>query len=104
MNFDISSSKENVARQKRTIAELLLDFSPNQRVAWPNRAAALAEVDESLHEDKRRISALTVYLGAHDHLCATSLGGVNLFPGVLDHAKNIRNLKGHQYEFYQRCG
>ena len=159
MNFDISTSREDVSRHREAIAELLLDFSPSQHSAWPSRTAALAEVDESLQEDKRRVSAvavadgnaigwiagfetythafevhpvvvrrdrqrrgvgrglleafeaaarefgaLTVYLGADDHVCATSLGGVRLFPGVLGRAREICNLKQHPYEFYQRCG
>lgn len=159
MNVDVSTSREDVARHRDGIAGLLLDFTPSQHSAWPSREAALAAVDESLQEDKRRISAvavadgaavgwiagfetysrgfelhpivvkhdcqrkgvgrslleafeaaarrlgaLTVYLGADDHVCSTSLGGVDLFPGVLAHAQEIRNLSQHPYEFYQRCG
>lgn len=48
--------------------------------------------------------ALTVYLGSDDHISATTLGGVDLFPNVLSHLQDLRNVKGHPYEFYQRCG
>ncbi len=34
----------------------------------------------------------------------TSLGGVDLYPGVLDRLREIRNLRGHPFGFYQRLG
>jgi aminoglycoside 6'-N-acetyltransferase I len=34
----------------------------------------------------------------------TSVGGVELYPDVLGHAKRIRNLGGHPYEFYEKLG
>lgn len=34
----------------------------------------------------------------------TSLGGVELFPNVLERAAAIRNHRGHPYEFYQKVG
>lgn len=58
----------------------------------------------ALEEFARSSGALTVLLGSDDHVAATSLGGVELFPNVLDKVKTIRNLKGHPFEFYQRCG
>jgi aminoglycoside 6'-N-acetyltransferase I len=47
---------------------------------------------------------LTLWLGTDDEANMTSLGGVDLFPNVLDHLANIRNLRGHPYEFYQKLG
>ena len=34
----------------------------------------------------------------------TTLSGVDLYPNVLAHLANIRNLRGHPYEFYQKLG
>ena len=59
---------------------------------------------QTFEQAARVFGALTVYLGADDHICATSLGGAPLFPDVLRRAQGIRNLQHHQYEFYQRCG
>lgn len=155
----LSDSPDEVRARADQIAAILLDFSPENHVAWPSRGAATAEVAESLGDDKRRISivalignevvgwiaghegyshafeihpvvvkatwqhrgigrallaafeekaaavgALTVYLGSDDERYATSLGGTELFPGVLDHVRELRNLAGHPFEFYLRCG
>jgi aminoglycoside 6'-N-acetyltransferase I len=56
---------------------------------------------------EREISArggLTLWVGSDDHLCQTSIGGVDLYPNVLDKLRAIRNLKEHPYEFYQKVG
>jgi aminoglycoside 6'-N-acetyltransferase I len=34
----------------------------------------------------------------------TTLAGVNLYPNVFEHIATIKNLHGHPYEFYQKCG
>jgi aminoglycoside 6'-N-acetyltransferase I len=47
---------------------------------------------------------VTLMLGTDDHVNLTSLGGIDLYPNVLEHLMNIRNLKGHPYEFYQKVG
>lgn len=57
-----------------------------------------------LEESAREAGALTMYLGTDDQTGMTSLAGVDLYPGVLDHAREIRNVRGHPFEFYQRCG
>jgi aminoglycoside 6'-N-acetyltransferase I len=46
----------------------------------------------------------TVYLGTDDENNRTSLGGVELYPNVLEHVSRIRNLRRHPYEFYQKLG
>lgn len=46
----------------------------------------------------------TVYLGADDETSQTSLAGVDLYPDVWRHVQNIRNIRRHQYEFYQKLG
>ncbi len=47
---------------------------------------------------------LTLWVGTDDEDNMTSLSGMNLYPNVLDHLANIRNLRGHPYEFYQKLG
>ena len=49
----------------------------------------------------------TLHLGTDD--CADdgpqpSLGGVDLYPDLLAQIANIKNLRNHPYEFYQRMG
>lgn len=46
----------------------------------------------------------TVMLGADDETNATSLGGIDLYPDVTQHIRTIKNLKNHQFEFYQKQG
>ena len=47
---------------------------------------------------------LTLMLGTDDEDGMTSLSGVDLYPNLWQHIANIRNLKGHPYEFYQKQG
>lgn len=46
----------------------------------------------------------TIYLGSDDEDNMTSLGGVDLYENLTEHIANIRNLKRHPYEFYQKQG
>lgn len=34
----------------------------------------------------------------------TSIGGVDLYPGVLAKTAEIRNIRNHPFEFYQKIG
>ena len=52
----------------------------------------------------RQRGGLTVLLGSDDEDDMTSLSGVELYPDVWTHVRNIRNLRGHPFEFYQKCG
>ena len=47
---------------------------------------------------------LTILLGTDDEDNMTSLASVDLYPNPLAHAQNIRNLRRHPYEFYQKLG
>ena len=47
---------------------------------------------------------LTLWLGSDDEDGMTSLSGVDLYPNPLEHLTNIKNLRGHPYEFYQKLG
>ncbi|MFC1716766.1 GNAT family N-acetyltransferase [Candidatus Poribacteria bacterium] len=57
-----------------------------------------------LEEQAKARGGVTLTLGTDDHANLTSLGGIDLYPNVLEHLMNIRNLKGHPYEFYQKVG
>jgi aminoglycoside 6'-N-acetyltransferase I len=45
-----------------------------------------------------------MYLGTDDVTGLTSLGGKDLFPGVLGNLAQLRNLEDHPYGFYLREG
>jgi aminoglycoside 6'-N-acetyltransferase I len=46
----------------------------------------------------------TVWLGTDDQSGRTSLGGIDLYPDVLDKLKALRNLDLHPFEFYLKLG
>jgi aminoglycoside 6'-N-acetyltransferase I len=52
----------------------------------------------------RQRGGLTIILGSDDEDDMTTLSGVDLYPEVWTHIAHIRNLRGHPYEFYQKCG
>jgi aminoglycoside 6'-N-acetyltransferase I len=52
----------------------------------------------------RESGAFTLWVGTDDEAEMTSLGGADLYPGVLDRLRDIRNLRGHPFGFYQRLG
>ncbi len=47
---------------------------------------------------------LTIQLGTDDEDGMTSLSDCDLYHNLWDQIANIQNLKGHPYEFYQKCG
>jgi aminoglycoside 6'-N-acetyltransferase I len=56
---------------------------------------------------ERQVAAqggVTLYLGSDDESGLTSLANTDLYPDVWAHIATIRNLGGHPYSFYQRCG
>ena len=57
-----------------------------------------------LEERVRERGGKVVYLGTDDERGQTSIAGIDLFPDPLQLAANIRNLRGHPYEFYQKQG
>jgi aminoglycoside 6'-N-acetyltransferase I len=48
--------------------------------------------------------ALTLWVGSDDEINATSLSGVDLYDDIPGAIRNVKNLKGHPYEFYTRLG
>jgi aminoglycoside 6'-N-acetyltransferase I len=57
-----------------------------------------------LEQQVRARGGLTITLGTDDEDDMTTLAGVDLYPDVWAHVASIRNLRGHPYEFYQKCG
>lgn len=57
-----------------------------------------------LEERVRERGADTLWLGTDDETNRTTLGGADLYPNVYEHIANIRNLRGHPYEFYLKVG
>ncbi|MFY9607118.1 MAG: GNAT family N-acetyltransferase [Blastocatellia bacterium] len=48
--------------------------------------------------------AWTIQLGTDDENARTSVGGVDLYPDVLEKLRSIENLRRHPFEFYQKLG
>ena len=46
----------------------------------------------------------TIRLGTDDENCRTSVGGIDLYPGVLDKVRAIENLRQHPFEFCRKLG
>lgn len=46
----------------------------------------------------------TLYLGTDDESNQTSLAGRDVYPDVLGHLSQIKNLNRHPYAFYQKVG
>jgi len=144
----------------RQVAELLIDgFSDSGSDCWTTLESALAEVHQSLGENRiSRVAidesdnvlgwiggmkeyggnvwelhplvvrrdyqkkgigralvedfekqvkirgGVTIRLGTDDENNRTSLGGIDLYPNVVDHLLEIKNLREHPFEFYQKLG
>lgn len=58
----------------------------------------------ALADAARAAGAYTLWLGSDDETEMTSLGGMDLYPGVLDRLREIRDLRGHPFGFYRRLG
>jgi aminoglycoside 6'-N-acetyltransferase I len=57
-----------------------------------------------LEAQVRQRGGLTLWVGTDDEDGMTSLANTNLYPNVWEHVVQIKNLRGHPYEFYQKCG
>ena len=47
---------------------------------------------------------LTIRLGTDDENERTSIGGVDLYPNVLEKIAKIKNFNQHPFEFYRKLG
>jgi|TARA_B100002003_G_C14066615_1_gene513268 aminoglycoside 6'-N-acetyltransferase I len=63
-------------------------------------AALVADLEECIAAR----GGVTVTLGSDDETGLTSLSGIDLYPDITEHIRNIRNLNRHPYEFYQKQG
>jgi len=59
---------------------------------------------QDLEEQVRLRGALTVTLGSDDEDGMTSLADVDLYENLWEKIRDIRNLKNHPFEFYQKMG
>ncbi|MDQ3711125.1 MAG: GNAT family N-acetyltransferase [Acidobacteriota bacterium] len=59
---------------------------------------------EDLEREVKMRGGSTITLGTDDENNRTSLGGVDLYPKVLENLSNIKNLRRHPFEFYQKLG
>jgi aminoglycoside 6'-N-acetyltransferase I len=59
---------------------------------------------EDFEEQVRLKGGLTITLGTDDDDNMTSLSGVDLYENLWEKIRDIRKLKNHPYEFYQKLG
>jgi aminoglycoside 6'-N-acetyltransferase I len=59
---------------------------------------------EDFEEQVRLMGGLTITLGSDDEDNMTSLSGVDLYENLWEKVQDIRNLKNHPFEFYQKMG
>lgn len=59
---------------------------------------------EDLEAQVAARGGLTLWLGSDDEDAMTSLGGIDLYPNPLEHLANIKNLRGHPFDFYLKMG
>jgi len=59
---------------------------------------------EDLEEQVRNRGGITIHLGSDDENNMTSLSNVDLYDNLFDRIKDIKNFKGHPYEFYLKLG
>lgn len=57
-----------------------------------------------LEAQVRMRNGITILLGSDDLDSMTTLGGVDLYPDIWRHVQTVRNLRGHPYSFYEKCG
>lgn len=59
---------------------------------------------KDLEQQVKQRGGLTIQLGTDDEANQTSLGGIELYPNPLEKLAEIKNLKRHPFEFYQKLG
>ena len=59
---------------------------------------------EDFEAKVRSQGGLTITLGTDDEDGMTSLANTNLYENLWEKIRDIRNLKGHPFEFYQKMG
>lgn len=59
---------------------------------------------KDLEKTTLKRGGLTLWVGTDDEDNQTTLSDVNLYENPWEQIDEIRNLKNHPYEFYQKCG
>ncbi len=59
---------------------------------------------EDLEDRVRSQGGLTITLGTDDEDGMTSLSNTNLYENLWEKIRNVRDLKGHPFAFYQKMG
>ena len=59
---------------------------------------------EDFEQQVRIRGGVTIHLGTDDENNRTSIGGTDLYPDVLKRLLEIKNLREHPFEFYQKLG
>ena len=59
---------------------------------------------EDFEEQVRSKGGLTITLGSDDEDRMTSLSNIDLYENLWEKIRDIRNLKNHPFEFYQKMG
>jgi aminoglycoside 6'-N-acetyltransferase I len=80
------------------------ELHPLAVAPWAQRTGVGRLLVEQLESEAAERGGLTVYLGTDDVTCMTSLGGRDLYPGVLGNLAQIENLKDHPFGFYLAVG
>lgn len=68
-----------------------------------NQGIGTALVKDLERQIKQR-GGLTVRLGTDDENNRTSIGGIEIYPNVLENLSKIENLKNHPFGFYKKLG
>ena len=76
-----------------------LAVQPNQQGRGIGKALV-----EDLEAQVRQRGGLTITLGTDDEDNMTSLSDVDLYENTWEKIQNIRNVKRHPFEFYQKLG
>ncbi len=58
----------------------------------------------ALEKEVAARGGVTIYLGTDYEFGQTSLSGTDLYEDTYEKIKNIKNLRKHPYEFYQKIG
>ena len=59
---------------------------------------------KDLEAHAKNQKGVTLFLGSDDENRMTSVAGVDLYPNPLQKLLEIKNIKNHPFEFYQKCG
>jgi aminoglycoside 6'-N-acetyltransferase I len=73
------------------------------RSDWRNQGVGTALVAD-LEKQVRDRGGMTLYVASDDEDNQTTLAGIDLYPNLFEQIRQIRNLRGHPYEFYQKVG